>query len=188
MRTGRKEHLIKRLCYALFYRSLQKLSSITIPLDAGDFCLMDRIVVQHLRSMPERHRFIRGLRSWVGFRQAGLKYERDVRYAGKPRYTYARLFGLALDGWLSFSRMPLRLASWLGLAASSISFLGGVAVMVMRYTVDYTPRGWTSAMVIVFFLGGIQLIAIGIIGEYVGRIHDEVKQRPFYIVDEEINL
>lgn len=188
VRTKRKEHVIKRICYALFYTALQKLSSITMPMDAGDFCLMDRIVVQHLRSMPERHRFIRGLRSWLGFRQVGLKYERDVRYAGKPKYTYTRLIGLAMDGWLSFSKMPLRLASGLGLAASSISFLAGIAVIIMRYTADYTPPGWTSAMVIVFFLGGIQLITIGIIGEYIGRIHDEVKQRPLYIVDEEINL
>ena len=179
---------LKRGAYALFYRLLRKLSAIDIPLDTGDFCLMDKIVIKHLKSMPERNRFVRGLRSWVGFRQAGIEYERDRRYAGEVKYTFTKLVKLAFDGLISFSHVPLRITFILGLIASSVSFIGGIVSIILKYTDNYTPRGWTSTLVIVFFLGGIQLVAIGIIGEYIGRIYDEVKQRPQYIVEEEINF
>ncbi|MCB0834509.1 MAG: glycosyltransferase family 2 protein [Bacteroidetes bacterium] len=188
VRTKRKENIAKRLAYAGFYRILQRLSDIPIPLDTGDFCLMDKVVVQHLNSMPERNRFVRGLRSWVGFRQVGIPYERDRRRAGEVKYTLPKLIKLAIDGLFSFSQFPLRLTTLFGLIVSSLSFVGGLIAVVLKYTDIYTPRGWTSTLVIVFFLGGIQLIAIGIIGEYVGRIYDEVKQRPQYVVEEEINF
>lgn len=188
IRTKRKENLFKRSAYALFYRILRRLADIHIPLDTGDFCLMDKVVVKQLRLMPERNRFIRGLRSWVGFRQIGLEYERGRRNAGEVKYTFSKLVKLAVDGLFSFSLVPLRLTTLLGLITSSVSFLGGIVSIALKFTDIYTPRGWTSTLVIVFFLGGIQLIAIGIIGEYVGRIYDEIKQRPQYIIDEEINF
>lgn len=188
IRKKRKEGIFKRLAYKAFYRILRKLSDIDIPLDTGDFCLMDQTVVQHLKEMPERNRFVRGLRAWIGYRQIGIEYERDKRFAGEVKYTFSKLLKLAFDGLLSFSYVPLRLATLLGFTVSAFSFLCGLLVTVLRMTTDYVPQGWTSTLVIVFFLGGIQLITIGIIGEYIGRIHDEVKQRPLYIAKQLIGF
>lgn len=187
IRRKRKEGWFKRMSYTAFYRLLKKLADVDIPLDSGDFCLMDRIVVDQLNRMPERNRFVRGLRSWIGFRQIGLEYERDRRHAGEVKYTIPKLIKLGLDGLLSFSYTPLRLATFLGFITSSISFVSGIAVMISKYVADYTPRGWTSTLVIVFFLGGVQLITLGIIGEYIGRVYDEVKKRPVYIVEEDLD-
>lgn len=188
IRKKRKEGFLKKAAYSIFYRMLRRLSNIDIPVDTGDFCLIDRTIVQHLKRLPERNRFVRGLRSWIGYKQIGLEYERDRRFAGEVKYTMGRLMKLAFDGFISFSNVPLRLASLFGFIVSSLSFLGGAIVIFSKYVADYTPQGWTSTLVIVFFLGGIQLITIGIIGEYIGRIYDEVKQRPLYIVREEINF
>ena len=182
VREQRKEGPLKRAAYNLFYRLLRRVSQIDIPLDAGDFCIMDRRVVDLLSGMPERNRFVRGIRSWVGLSQTGLAYERHARHAGRPKYTFTRLVYLALDGLVSFSFLPLRLISMAGLAVSLLSF--GLAVMyfVQALTVGLYPPGFATLTVAIFFLSGIQLITIGVIGEYVGRIFEEVKARPLYVV------
>jgi dolichol-phosphate mannosyltransferase len=184
VRTKRKEGPVKRLGYFIFYRLLRAVSDLDIPLDAGDFCLMDRTVVDVLRHLPERARFVRGLRTFVGFRQVGLAYERDARAAGAPKYTFRKLVGLALDGLVDFSSYPLRVVTYLGLAAVVLAVaLGGWAV-TDAITNQSTPRGWASLLVVVLFLGAIQLVSLGLVGEYVRRIFLEVKGRPTYIVRE----
>jgi glycosyltransferase involved in cell wall biosynthesis len=182
VRTKRKENPLKRLAYFLFYRMLKNLTHVEIPLDAGDFALIDRRVADVLRSMPERNRFVRGIRSWAGFRQVGLVYERDRRYAGEVKYTFAKLVRLALDGVLSFSYVPLRLAVYLGMLVSISTFLLGIFFIIFHLAGGAAPWGWASTMVAILFMGGIQLLTLGFIGEYVSRIYDEVKQRPLYIV------
>jgi len=188
VRQKRKEHVFKRFAYFLFYRLLKFLASIDIPLDAGDFCVMDRRVVDLLKAMPERNRFIRGIRTWVGFRQIGLEYERDPRHAGGVKYTLAKLVKLALDGLISYSYLPLRLASLVGLLVSTSSFALAGWTIYMKLTVPNFIAGFTTVVVGVTLLGGIQLITLGIIGEYIGRIFDEVKQRPLYTVREVIGF
>jgi glycosyltransferase involved in cell wall biosynthesis len=182
IRQQRQESWPKRAAYAAFYRMLRKVANVDIPLDSGDFCIMDRRVVDLLRSMPERNRFVRGIRSWVGLRQMGLPYERHARHAGRPKYSFSRLMLLALDGFISFSHMPLRVASLLGLAISLLSFLLAAFYFVKRLTTGLTPPGFATLVVAIFFLAGIQLTTIGVVGEYIGRIFDEVKQRPLYVV------
>jgi glycosyltransferase involved in cell wall biosynthesis len=182
IREQRKEGPLMRAAYALFYRALKRVASIDIPLDAGDFCIMDRRVVDLLNGMPERNRFVRGIRSWVGLSQTGLAYERHARHAGKPKYTFTRLLYLALDGMISFSYLPLRLISLAGLGVSLMSILIAIFYTVQKLTVGLSPPGFATLVVAVFFLAGIQLITIGVIGEYVGRIFEEVKARPLYVV------
>ncbi|MCX7841271.1 MAG: glycosyltransferase family 2 protein, partial [Anaerolineae bacterium] len=178
IRERRKENVFKRAAYMLFYRLLQRVANIQIPLDSGDFCIMDRRVVDLLNGMPERNRFVRGIRSWVGLNQIGLKYERQARDAGKPKYTFNRLLYLALDGLVSFSFLPLRMISLLGIAVSLVAlFLAGVYT-IQKITVGLYPPGFATTIVAILFFAGVQLITIGIIGEYVGRIFDEVKRRP----------
>jgi dolichol-phosphate mannosyltransferase len=184
IRRKRKESLFKRTAYFLFYRMLKSVTKVDIPLDAGDFALIDRRVAEMLRAMPERNRFVRGIRSWIGFRQTGLEYERDARFAGEVKYTFSKLVRLALDGIISFSYAPLRLAVYMGLLVSGTSFLLGVWFLVMKLTVGIDLRGWASTMVAILFMGGVQLLTLGAIGEYVSRIYDEVKQRPLYIAAE----
>ena len=181
VRTERKEWWGKRLAYASFYRLLQRVANIDIPLDAGDFCIMDRRVVDELVGMPERNRFIRGIRSWVGFRQIGVPYERQARHAGSPKYTFRKLLYLALDGLISFSHMPLRIITILGFTVSALSFLVAMVYIVMKVTLGIGVPGFTTLVVSIFFLAGIQLMTIGVIGEYIGRISDEVKCRPLYV-------
>jgi len=185
VRQKRKEAWVLRAAYRVFYRLLKRMANVDIPLDAGDFSLMDRRVVDLLNHMPEQNRFVRGLRGWVGFRQAGLPYERAERRAGAPKYNLTRLMRLALDGLVSFSIVPLRLAVWLGLATSLFGFLYLVYAVAERLLVGTTPPGWASLVVLILLLGGIQLVMIGIIGEYVGRIFEEVKGRPRFIVARE---
>jgi polyisoprenyl-phosphate glycosyltransferase len=182
VRLQRKESWPKRIVYAAFYRLLRRVANVDIPLDSGDFCIMDRKVVDLLRTMPERNRFVRGIRSWVGLHQTGLPYERQARHAGRPTYTFGRLMLLALDGFVSFSHAPLRLASLLGIGISLLSLIVAAAYFVKRVTAGLSPPGFATLVVAVFFLAGIQLITLGVIGEYVGRIFDEVKQRPLYVV------
>jgi len=182
IREQRKEGWLKRTAYTTFYRLLRWMANIEIPLDAGDFCIMDRRVVDLLVSMPERNRFVRGIRSWIGFRQIGLAYERHARHAGQPKYTFGRLLGLACDGLISFSYAPLRLASLSGLGISLLSFLFATFYAIKKITVGLYPPGFATIVVAIFFLAGIQLITIGVIGEYIGRIFDEVKRRPLYVV------
>ncbi len=182
IREQRKEGWLKRLLYSLFYRALQRIANIDIPLDAGDFCIMDRRVVETLNGMPERNRFVRGIRSWVGLDQVGLAYERQARYAGRAKYSYRRLVYLALDGLISFSFVPLRMITILGFIVSAMSILLAIGYTIQKLTFGLTPPGFATTVVAIFFLAGIQLITIGVIGEYVGRIFEEVKRRPLYVV------
>jgi glycosyltransferase involved in cell wall biosynthesis len=182
VREQRSEGWLKRVAYATFYRLLRRVANVEIPLDSGDFCIMSRQVVNQLIRMPERNRFVRGIRSWVGFNQIGLPYKRDIRHAGRPKYTFGRLMLLALDGLISFSHTPLRIASLSGLIISMLSFLLAVFYTVKKLTTGLNPPGFATLVVAIFFLAGIQLITIGVIGEYIGRIFDEVKQRPLYVV------
>jgi dolichol-phosphate mannosyltransferase len=182
IRQKRKERFFKRLAYAVFYRLLKQLATIDIPLDVGDFCLMDRRVVDLLLSMPERNRFVRGIRSWVGLNQIGIAYERQARNAGISKYNFRRLLYLALDGLVSFSFIPLRMITVLGFSISGISLGLAVFYALKRVLVGLSPPGFASLMVVNFFFAGVQLITLGVIGEYVGRIFIEVKRRPLYVV------
>lgn len=186
IRKRRKENIFKKAAYTIFYRLLKKISSTDIPIDSGDFCLMDRRVVSLLRRMPERNRFVRGIRSWIGLKQTGLEYERDRRFRGEAKYTFGKLLKLAVDGILSFSFMPLRLATYFGLFISLTSFLSALFLVILKLWRNIPLKGWTSTVVIILFLGGVQLVSLGVIGEYIGRIYDEVKQRPLYVIEEAI--
>jgi dolichol-phosphate mannosyltransferase len=161
---------------------VQRIANIEIPLDAGDFCIMDRRAVETLNGMPERNRFVRGIRSWVGLDQVGLAYERQARHAGQEKYSYRRLVYLALDGLISFSFVPLRMITVIGFVISAISIVLAAIYFVQRLVVGPNPLGLTTTIVAVLFLAGVQLITLGVIGEYVGRIFEEVKRRPLYVV------
>jgi glycosyltransferase involved in cell wall biosynthesis len=165
-----------------YYRVLQAVTPVDIPADTGDFCLMDRKVVDALVALPERNAYIRGLRAWLGFRQTAVQFERAARFAGEPKYTFRKSLGLAINGIVSFSKQPLRIATWFGLLVSLVSFLLGIWFIILRLTGGFEIRGWASTVVIILFLGGVQLLTIGIIGEYLARIYDEVKQRPLFVV------
>jgi dolichol-phosphate mannosyltransferase len=189
VRRTRKEHALKRAAYRVFYRLLRRLSYVDIPLDAGDFAIMDRRVVDELNAMPERNRFVRGIRAWVGFRQVGLEYDREPRFAGESKYPLSKLLKLAYDGVISYSFVPLRMVTHLGFVISLTAFALVLYLVALR--ILYGERlitGWTSTVVVILFLGGIQLLSLGILGEYVGRIFDEVKRRPLYVVRETIGL
>ncbi|MEK7671251.1 MAG: glycosyltransferase family 2 protein [Bacteroidota bacterium] len=188
VKTSRKENNLKRLAFKSFYRILHALSSIQIPMDAGNFSLMDRKVVEVMKHIPERHRYISGLRAWVGFKQTGIEYDRGARFAGEPQMSTGRLFSLALDGIFSFSNIPLRVAAYVGFIAASISFAGGLFVIYEKLFTNKAILGWASTIVTITFLGGLTLMTLGVIGEYLGRIYDEVKQRPLYIISEGIGF
>ncbi len=183
------ETSFKLFTASVYYRILKKLTSVEIPVDAGDFRLMDRKVVDELIKMRERNRFVRGMVSWVGFKQCEIEYEREKRYAGETKYPFKKMLKFATDGIISFSHVPLKLSSTLGFisaAASMILMIWGLIVKVIYPEVTIT--GWASLFVSVLFIGGIQLLCIGILGEYLGRIYDEIKKRPIYIIDEQINF
>jgi dolichol-phosphate mannosyltransferase len=195
IRTKRKEGMLKRACYRLYYRILQRLAMHDIPLDAGDFCVMRGEVVDAINRLPERNRFVRGLRSWVGFRQTGLEYERHARHAGEPKYDFRKLFRLALDGIINFSYRPLQLIMSIGLALAFLSMAGAIFVII-QYLADWTiagfnphnARGWTSLVFFILFFSAVNLVCMGILGEYIGRLFEEVKQRPAWLVRKRINL
>jgi len=170
--------------YRSFYRIMRRLTPIEIPLDSGDFRLVSRRVLDDLKRMPERNRYVRGLVAWAGYRQEGLPYVRPGRHAGAAKYTWAKLLRLAADGVFSFSYVPLRAATWLGFVVTALGFLYGLYALVAPFFGKSTPPGWTSTVILVLVLGGVQLITLGIIGSYIGRIFDEVKQRPLYLVAE----
>jgi dolichol-phosphate mannosyltransferase len=182
VRTRRKEGIGKRLAYALFYRLLRATSELDIPLDSGDFCLLDGQVVKALKALPERQRFVRGLRSFVGFKQTGLVYERDARHAGQAKYTFKALVRLALDGLVSFSGYPLTLVTYLGVFALVLSLALASWVVVDAWHNHSAPWGWASTIGVILFMGGVQLLSLGIIAEYLRRIFLEVKGRPTYIL------
>ncbi|AFZ57946.1 glycosyltransferase family 2 protein [Anabaena cylindrica FACHB-243] len=183
--SRQKESWLKRLMAYLFYRLLKRLAKVDIPVDTGDFCLMDRQVVDILNAMPERHRYIRGLRAWVGFRQTSVLFERSPRYAGDVKYTFGKSLSLAVDGIISFSIVPLRLATYLGLLSAAIALIMIFLVLYWRIFAPVSPLiGYTLITIAMFFLGSVQLICIGILGEYIGRIYEEVKGRPLYTLKE----
>lgn len=188
IRKKRKESLFKRACYFIFYRIQEKISKIKIPLDVGDFCLMDRKVSDILKKMPERNRFIRGIRSWIGFSQVGVEYERDFRFRGKPKYSLRKLVRLAFDGIYAFSDIPLKIFLVFGFFVSLLCFILILYIIYLRLVYGTSVYGIATITVSILFLGGIQLIAIGVIGEYIGRIYDEVKQRPVFVVKQLVNL
>lgn len=180
-RVNRKEAWWLRACYYLFYRIIGALSSINLPLDSGDFGLMSGRVVNEIRRMPEHHRYIRGLRTWVGFRQIGVSIERDARGAGKTKYSPLRLLKLASDGIFAFSIVPLRAASLTGAAATVLSVLYAIYSLYVKFR-SHSPQGFTALVLAITFLSGINMFFLGIIGEYVGRVYEEAKGRPHYVV------
>jgi dolichol-phosphate mannosyltransferase len=189
VRKKRKDPLIKSILAWGFYRLMSRISEFEIPLDAGDFCLLDRRVVKVLNALPERNRYLRGLRSWCGFRQTSVEFERSARAAGVPQYTFQRSLKLALDGLFSFSPLPLRLATYLGLWVSTFAFLGVVFTVIQKLFAEQFSRiglapnrGYPTVIITILFLGGVQLICLGILGEYIGRIYDEVKGRPLWLL------
>jgi glycosyltransferase involved in cell wall biosynthesis len=181
-RTRRKEPWPLRLCYFVFYRMMAKLSDIRLPLDAGDFGLLSRRVVEQLRHMPEHHRYLRGMRSWVGFRQTGIPVERSERHSGRSKYSLFRLMKLASDGIFAFSIVPIRAAALIGAAAIGCSLLFALYAIVAKAFLHQSPKGFTALILLMTFLSGVVLFFLGVIGEYVGRVYEESKGRPIYIV------
>jgi polyisoprenyl-phosphate glycosyltransferase len=189
VRSERKgETFFKEFTAKAFYRIIYKITDISIPMDTGDFRLMDRKVVQALRTMREKHRFMRGMSVWVGFKQTGVHYVRAERYAGVTKYPLKKMLKFALDGITSFSYLPLQLATYIGFVAAGLAVLGILATIILRLTGSHAFYGQATTLVAVLFLGGVQLISLGIIGEYLGRIYDEVKGRPLYIVREALGF
>jgi polyisoprenyl-phosphate glycosyltransferase len=188
-RKARKDPLVKRILAWGFYRVISRMAPFPMPADAGDFCLLDRKVVNVMNSLPERSRYLRGLRTWCGFRQTSIEFERGGRAAGLPQYTFRKSFKLAMDGLFSFSATPLRFATYLGLWVSCFAFLGVVFTFAQKIFAAQFARiglapgpGFPTVVISILFLGGVQLICLGILGEYIGRIYDEVKGRPLWII------
>lgn len=177
------ESLFKRKTAELYYSILQKLTYIKIPLNTGDFRLISRRVADDLKQMPERDRYIRGMVSWVGYKQTALPYKRKKRFAGVSKYPLRKMVYFATDGLLSFSIKPLQISTMFGLISALVAFLGIVYALVVKLLTDNWVEGWTTIFIAVLFLGGVQLVSIGILGEYLGRIYNESKRRPLYIVD-----
>ncbi len=189
IRTKRKEWFGKRIAYWSFYRLMASISELDIPLDSGDFCLIDRSALNLLNSLPERQRFVRGLRTWVGLKQVGVEYERSARAAGVPQYTFRKLLKLAADGLVSFSSVPLKMVTRAAIAAFLLAGMLSMWVMVVTIkewnldpNLNKTPRGWASTAIIVLIMGSLQLLSLGIIGEYLSRIFIEVKGRPTFLI------
>jgi len=183
------ETVFKKLTAALYYRLLRMmLGGVSIPVDAGDFRLMSRPVVLTLRALREQHRFVRGMVAWVGFRQTAVYYERPARFAGETKYPLRKMLRFAVDGITSFSTVPLRMAIWLGVLAGVIAMAGGVWAVYEKLFGTGVVQGWTTIMILVGLGSSAQLLMTGILGEYVGRIYEEVKRRPLYVVAEEVNI
>jgi dolichol-phosphate mannosyltransferase len=186
-RTRKGESAFKLFTARVFYRTIKRLTKVAIPVDTGDFRLMSRRVVDALKRSPERHRFLRGLVSWVGYNQTGVEYDRDERHSGTTKYPLTKMMRFAIDGITSFSDVPLRFASYLGFFSSAIAFIYALLVIAYKLFGQNAPgytRGWASLIVAILFFGGVQLISLGILGEYIGRIYDEVKGRPLYLISE----
>jgi polyisoprenyl-phosphate glycosyltransferase len=195
IRTKRKEGFFKRLAYHTYYRLLKRLATLDIPLDSGDFCVMRGEVVDAINSLPERNRFVRGLRTWVGFRQTGLAYERAARYAGQPKYTLRKLIGLASDGIVNFSYRPLQAIMLMGFIVALMAIGLGLVVLaqyIWNFGIwGYNPRhaqGWTSLILVLLFSSAVQLFCLGILGVYLGRLFEETKRRPVYLVKKRIGV
>lgn len=187
-RRTRKEPLWLKACYWTFYRLLSRMSNVSLPLDAGDFGLMSRRVVEQLQASPERHRYLRGLRAWAGFRQIGVPVDRAARTAGESKYGVWKLAKLGANGIFAFSIVPLRAAALVGAAAVSLAVLFSLYSVYAYFFMDRSPRGFTATIVVITFVSGVNLFFMGVIGEYVGRIYEEVKGRPLYVVGRTMNL
>lgn len=188
-RIDRKgDSLFKKYTAALFYRLLRSLTDVDIPVDAGDFRLIDRKVCNALKQVKERNRYIRGIISWLGFKQTGIEFKRDKRFAGETKYPLKKMFKFAFDAITSFSYRPLKLASYVGVFLSLCSFIYLIFVLYLKLFTNITSNGWTSTIAVSLFFNGIVLIILGIIGEYIGRIYDEVKGRPLYLVKQTRNF
>jgi glycosyltransferase involved in cell wall biosynthesis len=188
-RTVREgETFLKKFTSHLFYRTIRVLTRFDIPMDTGDFRLMDRRVAMSLKKLREQHRFMKGLFSWVGFKQISVPYQREPRYAGETKWNYWKLWNLALEGITSFSYVPLQFATYFGIIVSFLSFIYGVSLLIKTLIYGNPVPGYPSLMVVILFLGGVQLMTIGMIGEYIGRIYNESKRRPLYIVRETYGL
>jgi dolichol-phosphate mannosyltransferase len=188
VKEKRKESLLKRAAFRLFYRLISRLSNVDLPVDAGIFSVLDRRTVEILRSMPERNRYVSGLRAYAGGRQTGVRFERAARHAGQPRQTPRKLMRLALDALFSFSYVPLRAATVAGFVVSAFAFLVLGVVLWKKLVSHEAILGWASLMSAILLIGGVQLVTVGIIGEYIGRIFDEVKGRPYYVVDRKLGF
>jgi len=187
-RVRRKEPLALRICYFVFYRMMATLSDIRLPLDSGDFGLMSRRVVDQVKKMPEHHRYLRGMRSWVGFRQAGIEVERAERHSGKSKYSLMGLVKLAFDGIFAFSIVPIRAAALFGAFVMFLSSLFAIYSIYIRVFLHKAPQGFTALIVAITFFSGVLLFFLGVIGEYVGRIYEETKARPEYIVRRTVGI
>lgn len=186
VRAGREgETWFKKLTAAVFYRMILRITDVQIPLDTGDFRLLDRQVVDVMTRMRERHRFLRGMAAWVGFRQTGVTYQRARRHAGETKYPFRKMLRLALNAVTGFSYFPLQIATYLGFAAALASILAIPVVVVLRLAGNQAFFGQATTLIAVLFLGGVQLISLGILGEYIGRLYDEAKGRPLYVLQEE---
>jgi dolichol-phosphate mannosyltransferase len=183
-RQRKGESFFKRTTARVFYRLLKNITSVDIPVDTGDFRMMDWKVVDVLNRMPERHKFIRGMVSWVGFKQTWVEYDRDQRNAGKTGYTFWKMLRFAIDGITGFSSVPLKFATWLGFGISFVSFLLILYTLYARFVSGNFVQGWASLMISILFIGGIQLICLGLIGEYIIRMNDNLRQRPLYIIND----
>jgi dolichol-phosphate mannosyltransferase len=181
-RSRKGESAFKLFTARAFYRITRRLTNVSIPVDTGDFRLMSRRVAEALKQTRERHRFLRGLISWIGFNQIGVPYDRDARYAGTTKYPFSKMLRFAFDGITAFSEVPLRFASYFGFCVSIAAFAVAVTEILIKIFTGYNLPGYTSTMFAILFLGGVQLIGIGILGEYIGRIYDQVKGRPLYLV------
>ena len=181
-RKRKGESAFKIWSAKMFYRMNRRLTNVSIPVDAGDFRLMSRRVVDALKAIRERHRFIRGLVSWVGYPQTALEYDRDSRFSGETKYPFSKMLRFAIDGITSFSEVPLRFASYFGFIVSGVAFVVGIFEIALRLFTGYNLPGYTSLIFAILFLGGVQLIGIGILGEYIGRIYEEIKMRPLYLL------
>lgn len=188
VRKKRKESLFKRIGYLSFYRLLQKLSSIEIPLDTGDFCVMKRKVVDQMLLLQEKNPFLRGIRAWVGFKQIGVEYERNSRVAGDSGYNLKKLFKIAFDGIFAFSNLPLRMISTSGFIGLFLAITYSIRVLYTYFKYNIDVKGFTSLVILISFFSSLILICLGIIGEYIARIYDEVRNRPYSVIETKINL
>ena len=184
-RSRKDKSVIKKTAYKTFYRLLARISNVDVPLDTGDFRVMTRKVAEVLKNMPEQHKFLRGQIAWLGFKQTFVEYDRDVRAAGEPGYTYKKLFQLAFDGITGFSNVPLRIATIMGFVVSFISMCFIAYALLSYFVFNHDlPKGWASLMIAISFIGGVQLICLGIIGEYISKLQTDIRKRPLYIINE----
>ncbi|OGD08930.1 glycosyl transferase [Candidatus Amesbacteria bacterium RIFOXYB1_FULL_44_23] len=188
IRRDRKESWWLKAAYAGFYKLLSVAANINIPLDSGDFCVMDQKALHCMRQLPERNRFVRGLRSWIGLKQIGLEYKRAARFAGTTKYSLRKLFRLAFDGIFSFSFVPLQLLTFFGFQFFTLSIVFSLLIVYVRLFTDFFVPGFATTIILILFTSGLNMLSLGLVGEYVGRIYDEVKQRPQYIIESKIGF